>query len=186
MYNRNGAQQRVEDRAEIMLHKGASSSSGGVYEKQHTIVRRQLDQPVMEQRSTFEMKHLCILIGIRWGNVALDYGNIHTTRWYDRSWRRGQELGIKLIVWNCHGAIKNFACEVFVAADCGARGGGWRFGKIGKRETPRYSMKNINPGGLDQRLIMYGSDNLGEEMTGGRWARQSVRKDFDRAHRLEG
>lgn len=98
---------------------------------------------------------------------------------------RGQELGIELVIGDRYRTVEDFAGEVIIAANCRTRGGRWRFGKVGEREATRNGVEDIDPSSIGRRLIMDGSDELTEEMTIGRWARQCVGQDLDRVYRLE-
>jgi hypothetical protein len=46
-------------------------------------------------------------------------------------------------------------------------------------------VENVDPSRIFERLIMNGGDNLRKQVTGGRWAWQSVGKDLDGALSLK-
>lgn len=47
-------------------------------------------------------------------------------------------------------------------------------------------MKDIDPGYVGRRLVMNGSDDLWEQVAGGRWTWQSVGEDLDGAFSFKG
>jgi hypothetical protein len=117
MYYGDSPQQWVEDGTEIMLHEGARAGFGWVNEQKDSVVGRELDQAVIQERSTSGCKHFRELIRVRWRDISFNNGDVDASWWHNRPGRWRQKFRIELVVGNRNCTVEDLACEVRVASD---------------------------------------------------------------------
>ena len=185
MHDGDGAQEGVDDGAQVVAHEGPCTSFCGVNEEEEAIVWRELDQAVVQQRVAPGVEHFCKLNSVSGGNVALNDGHVYAAGCDDGTGRRGKELGFELIVWNCDGAVEDLGREVLLASYGWAGRGRRGLGEVGQREAARHGVEDIDPCRVRGRALVDSGNELSEEMANERRTGKGVREDLDGVELLQ-